>query len=326
MIVPDFWAEARRQQRTARSQVTVRRFGWSTVSQADAQAMAESRAEEALEQILTGRKLARRERKVPYNGSDGLPIREEVLSRHGDEVISRNSYGAHCLNSPRALFADVDFQVGEGWGLPFLLLAPLAAASLGAGLWFRSAWVAGLLFLACVPLALLIAEAIRSYALRASGRLEQSARQRIVAFLAANPTWNLRLYRTPAGYRLLATHQLFDARSDEVRRFFSALRVDPVYIRMCTNQNCFRARLTAKPWRIGIPDNMRPRPGVWPVRPESMAARTAWISRYEAKSEEFAACRYVESLGSGKVDYQIRPVIELHDRESRALAREFPIA
>jgi hypothetical protein len=325
VIVPDFWAEARRQHRDARSQVTVRRFGWSNTSQEAAQALAESRVEEALEQILSGRKLVRHERKVPYNGSDGLPIREEVLSRHGDEVISRNSYGAHCLNSPQALFADIDFEVGYGWGRFLLLLAPLAAASLGLGLWFRNAWVAGLLFLGCIPVALWVAEVLRSYSF-ASGRLEQNARQRIVAFLAANPTWNVRLYRTPAGYRVLVTHQRFDARSDEVRRFFSAIKVDPVYARMCTNQNCFRARLTAKPWRIGIPDSMRPRPGVWPVRPESMAARTAWISRYEAKSATFAACRFVESLGSGKVDYQIRPVIELHDRESRALVREFPIA
>src|SRR5688572_18920533 len=110
MIVPDYWVEARKQHRSAGKQVTVRRFGWSATSESDALAMAERRAEEALHRILSGEKLERRERKAAYNGAFGVPIREEVLSRHGEEVITRNSYGAHCLNTPRALFADVDFS------------------------------------------------------------------------------------------------------------------------------------------------------------------------------------------------------------------------
>ena len=36
MIVPQFWAEARLQHRAHRKQVTVRRFGWSDLSQEDA--------------------------------------------------------------------------------------------------------------------------------------------------------------------------------------------------------------------------------------------------------------------------------------------------
>ena len=41
MIVPKFWAEGRIRERVQGRQVTVRRFGWSDASQADAQAMAE---------------------------------------------------------------------------------------------------------------------------------------------------------------------------------------------------------------------------------------------------------------------------------------------
>ncbi len=48
MIVPDFWAEARRQHRAAGRQTTVRRFGWSERSQADAQANANRRADGGL--------------------------------------------------------------------------------------------------------------------------------------------------------------------------------------------------------------------------------------------------------------------------------------
>ena len=40
MIIPDHWAEARKQHRSADRQVTVLRYGWSTVSEAGALAMA----------------------------------------------------------------------------------------------------------------------------------------------------------------------------------------------------------------------------------------------------------------------------------------------
>src|SRR5262245_45571689 len=99
MIVPQFWAEARIQQRVEKRQVTVRRFGWSDESQADAQINADARAREALARILAGESLPRRERKRPYNGAQGVPIREEIVDRHGDVVLTRNSYGALCLNT-----------------------------------------------------------------------------------------------------------------------------------------------------------------------------------------------------------------------------------
>src|SRR6185295_15118966 len=43
MIVPKFWAEARLPHREPGRQVTVRRFGWSDTSEAEAQAHAETR-------------------------------------------------------------------------------------------------------------------------------------------------------------------------------------------------------------------------------------------------------------------------------------------
>lgn len=52
--------------------------------------------------------LTQREPLVPYTGADGVPIREENLAEHGSTVITRNSYGARCLNTPDVLFADID--------------------------------------------------------------------------------------------------------------------------------------------------------------------------------------------------------------------------
>lgn len=319
MIVPDYWAEARRQQRVSGKQVTVRRYGWSSTSEADAQSMAEARADEALRRILIGESLDRRERKLAYNGAAGVPIREEVLARHGEEVITRNAYGAHCLNTPHALFADIDFSPETRAKQVLLAFAALAGASVIFGMALRS-WglTLGLLFvslIAAAPLAGLIVRLVET----ANGGAEHIARRRLASFLTANPSWNVRLYRTPAGYRVLATHRPFDASSDEVQRFFAAVSADPVYVRMCTNQSCFRARLTAKPWRIGISAHMRPRPGVWPVRPELAAARNEWVTNYEARAAAFAACRYIESVGSGVVHESLSSVVDLHDRESRAL-------
>lgn len=318
MIVPDHWAEARIQHRAQGRQVTVRRYGWSMLSEADALRMAQARAQEALQRILAGEALERRERKRAYNGATGGPIREEVLARHGDDVVvTRNAYGARCLNSERVLFADIDFEVQAPARQGLLVFAVLALAAVGVGV--SRAAVAGLMVLALL-LALPLARAVHRLVLRLRGGPQQLARRRIRDFLARQPAWNLRIYRTPAGLRLLATHQAFDAASDEVQRFFAAVSADPVYVRMCTLQRCFRARLSAKPWRIGVTEHLRPRTGAWPVRPEQQASRAAWIARYEALAAGFAACHYEESLGSGVVDETVRLVIELHDRETRAQA------
>src|SRR5690349_327098 len=118
MIVPTYWAEASARDRKGNRQVTVRRFGWSDVSQEDAQAMADARARDALQRALAGEQLVRREPKVPYNGAQGVPIREEILERYGSAVVTRNAYGARCLNTPDVLFADVDLDGGlPAWAL-----------------------------------------------------------------------------------------------------------------------------------------------------------------------------------------------------------------
>lgn len=326
MIVPDHWAEARRQHREAGRQVTVRRFGWSTTNAEDAQAMAEQRAEEALRRLLAGEKLPRREPKVPYNGAAGVPIREEVLARHGEEVVTRNAYGARCLNSPSALFADVDFTQEAGLRPIVASWAAWAAVALVVGVVFRS-WPIGLgLLVASLVLAAPLAKWVLRASVAVQGGAEARARRRLERFVAAHPGWNVRLYRTPAGLRLLATHRPCEPGEAEVAAFFDAVGADPVYVRMCLNQRCFRARLTAKPWRIGVAAHLRPRPGVWPVSPQGAALRRTWVAAYETRAAAYAACRFVASVGSGQIHERVRPVVDLHDRESRALEASAPLA
>lgn len=325
MIVPTYWAESRLRRRTHARQITVRRFGWSDVSEADAQANADNRALEALDRLLSGEKLPRREPKVAYNGAVGVPIREEIVERHGETIVTRNSYGALCLNTPNVLFADVDFATVPGCGYAFWLFVALLAGAGEVG-WLAESWlvggVAGLI--ALVIGAVAVAPSYR--AMQAwSGGPEKIARRKVERFLERRPGWSVRVYRTPAGLRVLAMHRPFDPNDAEVAEFFHALGTDPVYAQMCRNQQCFRARLTAKPWRIGVSDNLRPRPGVWPVAEDKLPLRTAWIERYEAAAKSYAACRYLETLGSGAAHPDAKFVQELHDRISGATSG-LPIA
>lgn len=326
MIVPDFWAEARRQHRANCKQVTVRRFGWSNDSAEAAQVMAEQRVEAALAAVLDGQKVLRREPRIAYNGAAGVPIREEVLARQGEDVITRNGYGARCLNSPRLLMADVDAEPAHDVGLALLVFLVLGGALLyfGAGRVNVFA-LTGVLFAVLVGAAPL-ARRLRRRWLGLRGGPEQVCRQRLNAFLASHPDWQVRRYRTPAGQRLLVTHCAFRSDDPLVAAFFQAVGADPVYVRMCFNQRCFRARLSAKPWRIGIGDHLRPRPGVWPVRPEQRAVRAAWVARYEQAANGFAACHFAESSGSGAADPALAEVVDLHDRCCHALRTTLPLA
>lgn len=326
MIIPDYWAEARRTETRRGRAVTARRFGWSNLSPEDAQTMAEARVEEAVRRRMAGEALWARELKRAYNGSEGVPIREEVLARQGELVVTRNAYGARCLNTEHALFADIDFKIEVrlwqgllGWAL----------LCLGSGLlaWlFRSAGTFVLLLFLSLLLAAPATQQVRRLWLAVRGGPLQVQRRRIQAFLAEHPGWSLRLYQTPAGLRLLATHETMAARSDLSRAFFQAVGADENYVRMCLNQNCFRARLSGKPWRMGLTGRIRPRSGTWPVSPEQMPARQEWIARYESQAANYAACRYLETLGSGFIHPELQAVVALHDSESRALRQDLPLA
>jgi hypothetical protein len=275
---------------------------------------------------LAGEPLRRREPKVPYNGAAGVPIREEVVARHGDVVITRNSYGARCLNTPNVLFADIDFARAGGRLVNCAIFLVLIGVAALIG-WAFSSWLLGAILAGAAMIANHQIAILEEYRVdqKARGKADAAARARIEQFAAAHPEWAFRVYRTPAGLRVLITHRPFDPNEPAVREVFAALGVDPLYERMCLNQQCFRARVSPKPWRIGIDRHMKPRPGVWPVRPERLPERQAWIADYEAAAEGFAACEFVEAVGSGIVHPDVARVVKLHDELSGATSGR-PIA
>lgn len=318
MIVPQYWAEASVRHRDARRQLTMRRFGWSDQSQAAAQAHAEARVAEAMQRVLAGEALPKREPKVGYNGAEGVPIREEIVDRAGETVITRNAYGARCLNTPNVLFADIDFPDKTPWRWTKWTIAGLLPLALWAGWWWHTGWATIAIVLLAFPAGSAAAALLFRACTRLAGGAEQQARSRVQAYARRHPEAGLRLYRTPAGLRVALTHRPFDPGESSVDECFEALGVDPLYARMCQRQHCFRARVSAKPWRIGIQQHMRPRPGVWPVAPERLPLRRAWVQAYEAKAQSFAACRWVETLGEAAIHPTVAPVLEWHDALCRA--------
>jgi len=325
MIVPRYWAEARVHERAKGRPVIVRRFGWSDVSQDDAVEVANTRAQEALRRVLAGEPLPRRERKLPYNGAEGVPIREEVVSQHHNVVVTRNAYGARCLNTPNVLFVDIDFTSKLQSHATLAITTVLVVIALAAGFALHSWLLAIGLAVVAVVMSGRIAALVQGTPARTENAAEQSARERITRFLQAHPEAHLRIYRTPAGLRVLAMHKTFDPRGSEVAEYFQALGTDPNYARMCKNQQCFRARVSPKPWRMGIAEHMRPRPGTWPVRPERIPDRVRWVEKYEQAATGYAACRFIESLGSPAVNPDAHTVQALHDELCRAQST-LPIA
>lgn len=141
-------------------------------------------------------------------------------------------------------------------------------------------------------------------------------------WVATRPDWGVRVYRTRAGFRLLATHATFDPRSAEVHSSFAALGADPLYVRLCKTQQCFRARLTPKPWRIGV-KSPRQR---WPFADAQQQSQfDTWHANYKAAASKYATCSLVEVLGHPKVHHEIEPLVRLHD-EATGVATTLPLA
>lgn len=330
MIVPRHWAQAVRRVPIDGRDVTVRRFGFSDESLDAARSHAESRVDAAVLSIELGEDVVRFERNEPYGGANGLPIREEIVSRHDDTIITRNTYGALCLNTPNVMFVDIDHDIDTVVEpAPTAFVRPNIPAETGL-------FVVGLaiVFLmtghASVPtviailvvVAMAIAWTNRTPAISRpptrrevtpSTSRDAKARllERVRAFSKAHPDFHLRVYETPLGMRVLVMHRTFSAREAAVTKCFEELGADAVYARCCTSQNCFRARLTPKPWRIGAVGQISG--GTWPVAETAMPRRATWIEAYTRASEPYAACRFIEALGTTRVTPETVTVQRLHD-------------
>ncbi len=131
----------------------------------------------------------------------------------------------------------------------------------------------------------------------------------------AHPGWCFRAYKTRAGLRLLATHALVAPDVPVVvDDLFPAMGTDALYARLCKTQGSFRARLTPKPWRCGLP---APRVR-WPwANAAAERAFRDWQGQYKERSDKFATCELVAEIGPQSVLPEVAPVVALHDKATR---------
>jgi hypothetical protein len=134
--------------------------------------------------------------------------------------------------------------------------------------------------------------------------------------LASERDEGFRIYRTAAGFRILATTHQFVPGSQQSKRLMNIVGADAAFVDLCRIQKSFRARLTPKPWRCGT---QRP-PNSFPRKSAEERRRFAhWLAQYERACCDRATCQYLEHVGPTNTHGQIAPIIEVHDRETKAL-------
>lgn len=205
------------------------------------------------------------------------PMREEIVEavaaagRKEVGLVTRNAYGSLVLNAAGAMFIDLDF------GPEHRSRQGLIGKLLG----------------------------------RKTATAEDKRLAEVQAWADRHRELDLRVYRTRAGLRALITNQVFEPAHPEAEQLMRELNADPLYIKLCRQQECFRARLTPKHWRCELP---RP-PHRWPFNSsrEEQAARQ-WEQQYEHATRDYSVCRELARIGSSRVHPEVQPILELHDK------------
>lgn len=142
-----------------------------------------------------------------------------------------------------------------------------------------------------------------------------------LALLAARPEYravDFRVYETAKGIRVIVIGAYFDPNAAEGRSLLERSNSDPLFAMLCRKQSCYRARLTPKPYRIKQ-KGIRYR---WPIEQEDLERARAWVTEYESRSENFAVCRYLKTLGRQTL---LSEIVALHDELTKAESRH-PLA
>lgn len=325
MIIPKYWAEHKERRKCSPKSITVKRIGWSDISQADAEIMAQKRVNEAFEKINSGEHVIFIERRVAYNGADGMPIREEILNKVREAVITRNTYGAQCLNVQNVFFADIDYNLNFSSYIDKIIIGVGAFISLIILIILKDGYKAISAFVIFSLLGFILKKICFNEHDKKLKSAEKMAFDNIELFCQKHSEFKFRVYKTPAGLRLLAINNNYNPKDKATVDFMKELGSDPNYIQMCINQNCFRARVSPKPWRINLKESLPHKTSIWPYTPEKLEARQKWVDKYELKSQNYASCKYIQTIGTGEECRDALRIQELHDELSRA-NEDLPIA
>ena len=276
MRIPRYWARGYCSgvDRQGKEQ-TFQACGWSSDSFAAAEAVAAARAKRSCDALRSERELG------AYEYLE-QPLREEVVESIGPlgeetAIVTRNRYGALVLNSRSVCFVDVDFPKAKPTGVLDALL-------------------------------LLFSAPRRRDRTRA---VQRATVQGVRDWFAGHADRSSRVYQTAAGLRVLFTDRCYDPVSGDASALFEELGSDVLYRKLTLKQECFRARLTPKPWRCGCPRPPNRYP--WHTADDERQYR-GWQRDYEAQSKGYATCRLLATLGACSPEAPIAGIVELHDR------------
>lgn len=222
------------------------------------------------------------------------PLAEPVIRKFSDAaIVTRNSYGSLVLNADNLMFIDVDKEDGH---------AP-APASTSGGL---DEVLSGIFSL--------FGQKAPSFSLpqqcQAPPNVLDGIRQ-----VVERHNLSGRVYKTAAGHRVIITNAFFKAGTDDTEKLLNEFGSDQVYMRLCRVQESFRARLTPKPWRC----EFRKPPVDFPFEnPRDEAQFRQWEAEYNAQTAQYATCRFLSTVGAGRVAPEFDELIRYHDQETKA--------
>ena len=275
MNIPKYWAKDMQSVTSPNGKAFfLVSWQWSDASQAEAAQRARARVRDLAAKVQRNEPLQR-------YGYGKRPMREEIIqgikSRWGKEVgiVTRNGYGALVVNATNAMFIDIDFERESPAGMLKRLMNRLL------------------------------------------GRQTLSAEDKHIAQIEAwtqmRPDVGLHVYRTFGGLRCLVTNEVFEPMDDGALNILRDLNSDPLYITLCKQQECFRARLTPKPWRCDLPTP----PARYPFETEQALSRyREWEGRYKAGTAQFTACQFVKHIGRNDVHPDVQPILDFHDQHA----------
>ena len=216
------------------------------------------------------------------------PILEEIADESGERAaaITINRFGCEVLNTQHLAFLDIDLKPSR--------------SSRGGGLLGRLFGGGKQRDTEEDPMDVAVRGAIsqlRDWVARQSGA-------------------SVRVYRTSAGLRYLFVAPAMDPTQALHEPAYEELGCDPLYRRLCVAQNCFRARLTPKPWRLSMSS---PRPWRVDLLESDPTYYNGWHKTYLAKAGNYAACAFLEIVGdAAPPDKTAGRLIEIHDERAGA--------
>ena len=302
-----FWSRASELVQTPDREWNIECYGGSDTSLEEALLRAQERVRAVASAVSQGRD-------PDHYAYSSRPLREEIVEelQHQGEtaaLLTRNSYGALILNTARVLFADIDYEddydrephANRPPGF-LIQLVQFVARLLGkeAPEWARDT-------------------ATEQPSAETSQDEQIVNRVRFVTERHAG--LGVRLYRTANGFRCLVTSGTWDPLATVTTSLLEQLGSDPLYMTLCRGQECFRARLSPKPWRCEVP----PAPSRFPWRNDAAEQEhRRWVAKYERATAGYSTCAFIGAFGESNVDPAVEPILRLHDE--LACTGEGPIA